>query len=178
MLHGPVGPREWVPDLPPPPAGPHLPGVRGLWSCAGGGRGAGAAGQCHPVRLLQPWRVPGAPEVGAPGLGPRRGREVLGLQKTGWQEGRCPNTPLCSPPEHKCAVFYGAPAKSKLLSTLCSADVCQCAEGEAGGVGEGDLGWGRGRGPALPHLGLWLQGSALDSGVPWSGGWWRRTATG
>ncbi|XP_041628708.1 complement C4-A-like [Vulpes vulpes] len=33
-------------------------------------------------------------------------------------------------PEHKCSVFYGAPTKSKLLSTLCSADVCQCAEGK------------------------------------------------
>lgn len=33
-------------------------------------------------------------------------------------------------PEHKCAVFYGAPTKSKLVSTLCSADVCQCAEGK------------------------------------------------
>ncbi|XP_036891496.1 complement C4-A [Sturnira hondurensis] len=33
-------------------------------------------------------------------------------------------------PEHRCSVFYGAPAKSKLLSTLCSADVCQCAEGK------------------------------------------------
>lgn len=28
-------------------------------------------------------------------------------------------------------MFYGAPTKSKLLSTLCSGDVCQCAEGEA-----------------------------------------------
>ncbi|KAG8505792.1 Complement C4-A [Galemys pyrenaicus] len=33
-------------------------------------------------------------------------------------------------PEHKCSVFYGAPSKSKLLSTLCSAEVCQCAEGK------------------------------------------------
>ncbi|XP_005086901.1 complement C4-A isoform X2 [Mesocricetus auratus] len=33
-------------------------------------------------------------------------------------------------PDHKCSVFYGAPTKSKLLSTLCSADVCQCAEGK------------------------------------------------
>ncbi|XP_004695212.1 PREDICTED: complement C4-B [Condylura cristata] len=33
-------------------------------------------------------------------------------------------------PEHKCSVFYGAPTRSKLLSTLCSADVCQCAEGK------------------------------------------------
>lgn len=33
-------------------------------------------------------------------------------------------------PEHKCSVFYGAPTKSKFLSTLCSADVCQCAEGK------------------------------------------------
>lgn len=33
-------------------------------------------------------------------------------------------------PEHKCSVFYGAPSKSRLLSTLCSADVCQCAEGK------------------------------------------------
>uniref|UniRef100_A0A8B9YZ81 C4a anaphylatoxin n=1 Tax=Bos mutus grunniens TaxID=30521 RepID=A0A8B9YZ81_BOSMU len=40
-------------------------------------------------------------------------------------------------PEHKCSVFYGAPRKSKLLSTLCSADVCQCAEGETLGRGSG-----------------------------------------
>ncbi|XP_051852199.1 complement C4-like [Antechinus flavipes] len=33
-------------------------------------------------------------------------------------------------PEQKCVVFYGAPRKSKLLSTLCSGDVCQCAEGK------------------------------------------------
>uniref|UniRef100_A0A8C6QXL9 C4a anaphylatoxin n=1 Tax=Nannospalax galili TaxID=1026970 RepID=A0A8C6QXL9_NANGA len=33
-------------------------------------------------------------------------------------------------PDHKCSVFYSAPSKSKLLSTLCSADVCQCAEGK------------------------------------------------
>lgn len=33
-------------------------------------------------------------------------------------------------PDHKCSVFYAAPTKSKLLSTLCSADVCQCAEGK------------------------------------------------
>ncbi|XP_007949517.1 complement C4-A [Orycteropus afer afer] len=33
-------------------------------------------------------------------------------------------------PEYKCSVFYGAPSKSKLLSKLCSGDVCQCAEGK------------------------------------------------
>ncbi|KAM4834663.1 complement C4-A-like [Thomomys bottae] len=33
-------------------------------------------------------------------------------------------------PENRCSVFYGAPSKSKLLATLCSADVCQCAEGK------------------------------------------------
>lgn len=33
-------------------------------------------------------------------------------------------------PDHKCSVFYAAPTKSKLLSTLCSGDVCQCAEGK------------------------------------------------
>ncbi|XP_036023843.1 complement C4-A [Onychomys torridus] len=33
-------------------------------------------------------------------------------------------------PDHRCSVFYAAPTKSKLLSTLCSADVCQCAEGK------------------------------------------------
>uniref|UniRef100_A0A452SH25 Uncharacterized protein n=1 Tax=Ursus americanus TaxID=9643 RepID=A0A452SH25_URSAM len=33
-------------------------------------------------------------------------------------------------PERTCSVFYAAPTKSKLLSTLCSADVCQCAEGK------------------------------------------------
>ncbi|XP_040844315.1 complement C4-A-like isoform X1 [Ochotona curzoniae] len=33
-------------------------------------------------------------------------------------------------PERKCSVFYGAPSKSKLLATLCSGTVCQCAEGK------------------------------------------------
>ncbi|XP_006875630.1 PREDICTED: complement C4-A isoform X1 [Chrysochloris asiatica] len=33
-------------------------------------------------------------------------------------------------PEYRCSVFYGAPSKSKLLSKLCSDDVCQCAEGK------------------------------------------------
>lgn len=33
-------------------------------------------------------------------------------------------------PARKCSVFYGAPSRSKLLSTLCSGDVCQCAEGK------------------------------------------------
>lgn len=56
--------------------------------------------------------------------------------------GQCPNEcPSLLFPEHKCSVFYGAPRKSKLLSTLCSADVCQCAEGETpdrgSGVGRG-----------------------------------------
>ncbi|XP_075692559.1 complement C4-like isoform X2 [Rhinoderma darwinii] len=32
-------------------------------------------------------------------------------------------------PENQCRVFYGGPAKSNFISTLCSADVCQCAEG-------------------------------------------------
>ena len=55
------------------------------------------------------------------------------------------NAPLCFSLEHKCSVFYGAPRKSKLLSTLCSADVCQCAEGETLGRGSGvgrRRGWG------------------------------------
>lgn len=47
------------------------------------------------------------------------------------------NSPLWFSPENKCSVFYGAPTKSKLLSTLCSADVCQCAEGETQGLGVG-----------------------------------------
>uniref|UniRef100_A0A2K5CNN7 Uncharacterized protein n=1 Tax=Aotus nancymaae TaxID=37293 RepID=A0A2K5CNN7_AOTNA len=41
----------------------------------------------------------------------------------------CALTPLCSP-ERRCSVFYGAPSKSRLLATLCSAEVCQCAEGK------------------------------------------------
>lgn len=46
--------------------------------------------------------------------------------------------------DHKCSVFYAAPTKSKLLSTLCSADVCQCAEGEERpGEGHGDWLGGR-----------------------------------
>ncbi|KAG8448577.1 hypothetical protein GDO86_015609 [Hymenochirus boettgeri] len=32
-------------------------------------------------------------------------------------------------PETKCTVFYGAPAKPNFISSLCSEDVCQCAEG-------------------------------------------------
>ncbi|XP_075042622.1 complement C4-like [Mixophyes fleayi] len=32
-------------------------------------------------------------------------------------------------PENQCRVFYGAPSTSALISTLCSGDVCQCAEG-------------------------------------------------
>ncbi|CAJ1061688.1 complement C4-B isoform X2 [Xyrichtys novacula] len=31
-------------------------------------------------------------------------------------------------PDRKCTVFYSAPRRSKLISTLCSEDVCQCAE--------------------------------------------------
>nr|XP_014347018.1 PREDICTED: complement C4-like [Latimeria chalumnae] len=33
-------------------------------------------------------------------------------------------------PEKKCTVFYGAPDRSSVVSTLCSGDVCQCAEGQ------------------------------------------------
>ncbi|KAM6183987.1 complement C4-A-like [Erethizon dorsatum] len=33
-------------------------------------------------------------------------------------------------PERRCSAFYGAPDRSRLLSTLCSGDVCQCAEGK------------------------------------------------
>ncbi|KAM9851517.1 complement C4-B [Aulostomus maculatus] len=31
-------------------------------------------------------------------------------------------------PNRKCTVFYSAPKRSKMVSTLCSEDVCQCAE--------------------------------------------------
>uniref|UniRef100_A0A3B3ZXC5 Uncharacterized protein n=1 Tax=Periophthalmus magnuspinnatus TaxID=409849 RepID=A0A3B3ZXC5_9GOBI len=31
-------------------------------------------------------------------------------------------------PGHKCTVFYSAPKRSKVISRLCSGDVCQCAE--------------------------------------------------
>ncbi|XP_037309175.2 complement C4-B isoform X2 [Pungitius pungitius] len=31
-------------------------------------------------------------------------------------------------PQTKCTVFYSAPQRSKMVSTLCSEDVCQCAE--------------------------------------------------
>uniref|UniRef100_A0A3B5BHG4 Complement C4-like n=1 Tax=Stegastes partitus TaxID=144197 RepID=A0A3B5BHG4_9TELE len=31
-------------------------------------------------------------------------------------------------PSRKCTVFYSAPRRSKMISTLCSEDVCQCAE--------------------------------------------------
>lgn len=83
--------------------------------------------------------------------------------------------PLSSP-EHKCSVFYGAPTKSKLLSTLCSADVCQCAEGETQGW-EGGQGAGEARACAVSP-GPLMQGSAPGSVVPWSGGCRTRPATG
>uniref|UniRef100_A0A8B9YYP7 Complement C4 gamma chain n=1 Tax=Bos mutus grunniens TaxID=30521 RepID=A0A8B9YYP7_BOSMU len=44
-------------------------------------------------------------------------------------------------PEHKCSVFYGAPRKSKLLSTLCSADVCQCCPRQRRALGVGSRTW-------------------------------------
>ncbi|XP_030639249.1 complement C4 [Chanos chanos] len=31
-------------------------------------------------------------------------------------------------PDRRCSVFYSAPKRSKMVSTLCSGDVCQCAE--------------------------------------------------
>nr|DBA20495.1 TPA: hypothetical protein GDO54_017268 [Pyxicephalus adspersus] len=30
---------------------------------------------------------------------------------------------------NQCRVFYNAPSKTSFISTLCSGDVCQCAEG-------------------------------------------------
>lgn len=58
------------------------------------------------------------------------------------ERGDCALTPRSAfSPEHKCSVFYGAPTKSKLLSTLCSGDVCQCAEGETQGPGAGVGRW-------------------------------------
>ncbi|KAM8954196.1 complement C4-B-like isoform 2-T2 [Pelodytes ibericus] len=33
-------------------------------------------------------------------------------------------------PETRCTAFYGAPNKPKFINTLCSEDVCQCAEGQ------------------------------------------------
>lgn len=33
--------------------------------------------------------------------------------------------------ERKCTVFYSAPNRSKMISKLCSEDVCQCAESKA-----------------------------------------------
>lgn len=62
-------------------------------------------------------------------------------------------TPCCSSLDHKCSVFYAAPSKSKLLSTLCSADVCQCAEGE---MRPGGRGWKWGA-PSWSHLTLALR---------------------
>uniref|UniRef100_A0A8C9WYA0 Complement C4B (Chido/Rodgers blood group) n=1 Tax=Sander lucioperca TaxID=283035 RepID=A0A8C9WYA0_SANLU len=37
-------------------------------------------------------------------------------------------------PNRKCTVFYSAPQRSKMVSTLCSEDVCQCAETYIGEV--------------------------------------------
>uniref|UniRef100_A0A2I3RJ27 Complement C4A (Chido/Rodgers blood group) n=3 Tax=Pan troglodytes TaxID=9598 RepID=A0A2I3RJ27_PANTR len=53
----------------------------------------------------------------------------MGRWTPGQNGGACALTPLCSP-ERRCSVFYGAPSKSRLLATLCSAEVCQCAEGK------------------------------------------------
>lgn len=55
-------------------------------------------------------------------------REMVGRAGEAW----APQGPHLLLPclDHKCSVFYAGPTKSKLLSTLCSADVCQCAEGE------------------------------------------------
>lgn len=70
------------------------------------------------------------------------GRGSCGSMGLGRQRrGLWPNSSLCFSSEHKCSVFYGAPTKSKLLSTLCSADVCQCAEGETQGLGAGVGRW-------------------------------------
>lgn len=85
----------------------------------------------------------GSGTLGRVGLGGSEGWRVLGVHGLGRQRqaSALMNAPLCFSPEHKCSVFYGAPRKSKLLSTLCSADVCQCAEGETpdrgSGVGRG-----------------------------------------
>lgn len=61
--------------------------------------------------------------------------------------------------DHKCSVFYAAPTKSQLLATLCSGDVCQCAEGERRPrLGARGIGW-EGK---LVSCDTFLQGSALD----------------
>lgn len=92
--------------------------------------------------------------LGRVGLGGSEGWQASpGGPWTGEAEtGQCPNEcPSLLFPEHKCSVFYGAPRKSKLLSTLCSADVCQCAEGETPDWGSGvEEAW---LGPTRPHLG-------------------------
>lgn len=89
-------------------------------------------------------RRPGQGTVAGESCGPQDGTQTGGGVT-------CPNTPLLFS-EYRCSVFYGAPTKSKLLSTLCSADVCQCAEGapQAGGRAGGRAAW---PGPAS-HLGL------------------------
>lgn len=76
----------------------------------------------------------------------------LGRGRHCWGGEACALTAL-SPPEHKCSVFYGAPTKSKLLSTLCSADVCQCAEGESRGWGGKPVRLGREAGEAGAYAG-------------------------
>uniref|UniRef100_A0A6Q2X2Z7 Anaphylatoxin-like domain-containing protein n=1 Tax=Esox lucius TaxID=8010 RepID=A0A6Q2X2Z7_ESOLU len=35
-------------------------------------------------------------------------------------------------PDRKCTIFYAAPKQSKMVSALCDADVCQCAESKSG----------------------------------------------
>ncbi|XP_011855956.1 PREDICTED: complement C4-A [Mandrillus leucophaeus] len=65
--------------------------------------------------------------VSGESVGGRKRWGSLGLRRQ--NRGTRALTPLCSP-ERRCSVFYGAPSKSRLLATLCSAEVCQCAEGK------------------------------------------------
>lgn len=92
--------------------------------------------------------------AGSGGLTPPRGTTVWGdpAPEMPRQRGEA-LTPGCSSLDHKCSVFYAAPSKSKLLSTLCSADVCQCAEGE---MRPGGQGWEMGA-PSWSHLTLALR---------------------
>ena len=109
--------------------------------------------------------------LGRWGLGAVRvARESCGSMGLGRQgeANTLTNTPLCFSPEHKCSVFYGAPRKSKFLSTLCSADVCQCAEGETLGRGSGV---GRRRGWGLHSLTWAPDFREVPSTAPGPGAW-------
>lgn len=85
---------------------------------------------------------------------------------------------LCFSPERKCSVFYGAPRKSKLLSTRCALRMsANVLRGETLGRGSGVGRWAW-LGPTRSHLGPDFR--EVPSAAPGPGGVgsraWRVTA--